>query len=251
MQIVAILIPLALPGAYDYAVPQGMTVGEGDIVRVPLGPRRVYGVVWGPGSGTTAAQKIKPIAERLDVPPLAEELRQFVDWVAAYVMAPPGAVLRQVMRVPAAFEPAKPLIALRVAGTRPARLTPARQRVFAALADTHGQSQGGLTAADLAREAAVSASVVKSLLADGHLSGYELPGHKPFWNPTPSMRSASLPPSKKASPPPCATRSGPTPLPPICSTGSPVRAKPKFILKRLRKPCGAASGPWCCCRKSR
>lgn len=187
MQIVAILIPLALPGAYDYAVPDDMTVGEGDIVRVPLGQRRVFGVVWGPGSGTTAAQKIKPIAARLDVPPLAEELRQFVDWVAAYVMAPPGAVLRQVMRVPAAFEPAKPLLALRDAGTRPTRLTAARQRVFAALADTQGTPHGGgLTASDLAREAGVSPSVVKRLLADGHLSGYDLPGHKPFLPPDPA-----------------------------------------------------------------
>ena len=110
MHIVSVLIPLALPGPYDYAVPPHMTPQDGAIVRVPLGPREVYGVVWGEAMGDAPSHKIKPIVEICDVPPLAEELRQFVDWVAAYVMAPPGAVLRQVMRVPAAFAPPKPVL---------------------------------------------------------------------------------------------------------------------------------------------
>ena len=175
MQTVAVLIPLALPGAYDYAVPDGLALAAGDFVRVPLGPRRVNGVVWGPGTGDAAAAKIKPVQGKLDVPPLSDQLMRFVDWVAAYVMAPPGAVLRQVMRVPAAFEPAKPLIAYHAAATRPDRMTPARTRVFDVLAAT-----GGLTAPDLAREAQVSASVVKGLAEAGHLTPYELPGHVPF-----------------------------------------------------------------------
>ena len=113
MQLVSVLIPLGLPGPYDYGVPPGLDIGVGDFVRVPLGPRQVVGVVWGDGEGVTDASKIKPVADRLDVPPLGAELRRFVDWVAHYVMAPPGSVLRQVMRVPAAFEPAKPLRAYR------------------------------------------------------------------------------------------------------------------------------------------
>ena len=175
MNLVSVLIPLALPGPYDYAVPDDMTLQDGDFVRVPLGPRRVTGVVWGQGEGGTPAAKIKAVAARLDVPPLSAELRQFIDWVAAYVMAPPGSVLRQVMRVPAAFEPAKPLTAYQAADTRPDRMTAARQRVFDVLA-----AQGGLTAADLAREAQVSASVIKGLAADGHVTAYDLPGHKAF-----------------------------------------------------------------------
>ena len=49
MQSVSVLIPLALPGPYDYAVPEGLGLVRGDFVRVPLGPRQVNGVVWGPG----------------------------------------------------------------------------------------------------------------------------------------------------------------------------------------------------------
>ena len=51
MQSVSVLIPLALPGPYEYAVPEGLGLVRGDFVRVPLGPRQVMGVVWGPGAG--------------------------------------------------------------------------------------------------------------------------------------------------------------------------------------------------------
>lgn len=178
MQLVAVLIPLGLPGPYDYAVPDNMVLARGDFVRVPLGPREVNGVVWGEGEGATASAKIKPVSAKLDVPPLSDELRRFVDWVAGYVMSPQGSVLRQVMRIPAAFEPAKPLIAYRAGDTRPERMTAARARVFDVLAQT-----GGLTSADLAREAQVSSSVVKSLAEAGHLQAYDLPGHKAFERP--------------------------------------------------------------------
>ena len=40
MQTVSVLIPLALPGPYDYAVPEGLGLARGDFVRVPLGPDR-------------------------------------------------------------------------------------------------------------------------------------------------------------------------------------------------------------------
>lgn len=175
MQIVSVLIPLALPGPYDYGVPDVMALEAGDIVRVPLGPREVFGVVWGPGEGAPDTAKIKPVQGKCDVPPIPPELRAFVDWVAAYVMAPPGAVLRQLMRVPAAFEPPKPVVAYQPGETRPARLTDARARVFAAL-----EEMGGMSAPDLARAAQVSGSVVKGLIESGHLMPYNLPGHRPF-----------------------------------------------------------------------
>jgi primosomal protein N' (replication factor Y) (superfamily II helicase) len=186
MQIVSVLIPLALPGPYDYAVPPHMSPRDGAIVRVPLGPREVYGVVWGEAMGDAPSHKIKPIAEICDVPPLAEELRQFVDWVAAYVMAPPGAVLRQVMRVPAAFAPPKPVLVYDAAA-QPAKMTAARGRVYEALA-----TQGAMTPPDLARAAGVSGSVVKTLIKDAHLKAYELPGDKKFDAPNPAHHAVSL-----------------------------------------------------------
>src|SRR3954451_7056888 len=60
---VAVLLPLPLPEAYDYKVPPGFDLGEGDYVEVPLGPRHVLGVVWGPGAGGIADAKLRPVAQ--------------------------------------------------------------------------------------------------------------------------------------------------------------------------------------------
>src|SRR3954462_9205988 len=94
---VAVLLPLPLPEAYDYRVPAGMELGEGDYVEVPLGPGHVLGVVWGPGAGAVADGKLRPVAQRFDIPPMPEIQRRFIDWVAAYTMAPAGAVLRMAL----------------------------------------------------------------------------------------------------------------------------------------------------------
>ena len=189
---VSILIPLALPGPYDYAVPLHMAVAPGSIVRVPLGSRQVYGVVWGEAEGDAPAHKIKPIIALCDVPPLAEELRQFVDWVASYVMAPPGAVLRQVMRVPQAFAPPKPLSVF-APSAPPEKMTAARRRVYEALAE-----RGAMAAPELARAAGVSASVVKTLAHGGYLKAHEMPGDKHFPHPNAIHQRLNLSAQQKA-----------------------------------------------------
>ncbi len=183
MSIIRVLVPLALPKAYDYRVPPDMSLAAGDFVRVPLGTRRVTGVVWGAAVGNLAPTKLKDVIEKYEVPPLSEEMRDFIDWVANYVMAPPGLVLRQTMRVPAALEAAKPLMTYRATGDEPARITPARTRVLQA-----ARASSGLTAVDLARHAEVSAGVVRGLIKAGALGLHELPGHKPF--PPPDMETA-------------------------------------------------------------
>src|SRR5690349_20095813 len=102
---VAVLLPLPLPEAYDYRVPAGIELGEGDYVEVPLGPRHVLGVVWGPGAGAVADGKLRPVVQRFDIPPMPEIQRRFIDWVAAYTMAPAGAVLRMALSAIGGMEP--------------------------------------------------------------------------------------------------------------------------------------------------
>ena len=192
MQSVSVLIPLALPGPYDYAVPDDMMLARGDFVRVPLGPRQVNGVVWGPGAGDVAPAKLKPVLARHRVPALRDPLMQFVDWVAAYVLAPPGLVLRQVMRVPAAFEPEKPVFGYRPTGTPPQRMTPARQRVLDVLKDTPP-----LPGPDLARLAGVSGSVIKGLHEAGSLAKTELATTGSERGPDPQMVGVALSPAQQ------------------------------------------------------
>ncbi|HSK39295.1 MAG TPA: hypothetical protein VK943_05975, partial [Arenibaculum sp.] len=178
---VRVLLPLPLPEAYDYRVgsgepagePAGQSAGEpigpGDYVEVPLGPRRVVGVVWGEGkgegrgegrgeSGAVADARLRPVIRRFGVPPMPETHRRFVDWVAGYTMSAPGAVLKMVLGATAAgLEPPRPVTAYRLADAgrlAGLKLTPARRRVLDLLG-------GGppRPAAELALEAGCGGSV--------------------------------------------------------------------------------------------
>ncbi|MGH7099074.1 MAG: primosomal protein N', partial [Stellaceae bacterium] len=105
-----VLLPLPLKGALDYRAPAGAPPAPGSFVRVPLGSRDCLGVVWDgdPGADKVPPERLKPVLEVLPTPPLALELRRFVERVAHYTMAPPGAVLRMAMSVPEALQPSRP-----------------------------------------------------------------------------------------------------------------------------------------------
>ncbi|MCP5372144.1 MAG: primosomal protein N' [Hyphomicrobiales bacterium] len=164
---VSVLLPVPLAGPYDYLVPDedDFDLAPGDAVVVPFGPRRLRGVVWGPGTGEVAAAKLRPVEARCDAPPLPAVLCRFVDWVAAYTLYPRGAVLKMVLSMPEALDPPAPATALVAADPVPdLRLTPPRQRVLAATADGPPR-----TARELALEAGASPAVVRGLVKAGAL----------------------------------------------------------------------------------
>ena len=169
--LVAVLLPLPLAGAYDYRVPGGLTLADGDFVRVPLANRQMAGVVWGPGSGGVAAAKVKEVAARLDCPAMSDAMRRFVDWVAAYTLQARGAVLKMAMSVPDALVPPKPVTAYGAAARLPDGLRPTKARARVLEIAARGPP---MTAADLAREAAVGPSVIKGLAAAGALQTLSL-----------------------------------------------------------------------------
>jgi primosomal protein N' (replication factor Y) (superfamily II helicase) len=177
----AVLLPLPLSGVYDYVAECGLALAPGDFVRVPLGRRRVEGVVWGGATGDVATAKLKPVIERLAAPPLPDELRRLIDWVASYTLAPPGAVLRMAMSVADALEPARgiagyaPSAAGRAALASPEGvLTAARRRVLAVAIEGPPAA-----AADLARRARCGTGVVRALAAQYLLDPVALPSHPP------------------------------------------------------------------------
>src|SRR6188508_3102326 len=133
---VRVLLPLPLADAYDYSVPEGLGVAPGQFVMVPLGKRETLGVVWGEGTGEVPAAKLRDVIEVLPALPMADTLRRFVDWVAAYTLAPPGAVLRMAMSTPSALAAPRTELVYRpaLAATDDAlKLTAARRRVLEAL----------------------------------------------------------------------------------------------------------------------
>ncbi|MEO6947849.1 MAG: primosomal protein N', partial [Nitrobacter sp.] len=83
-RVVDVLVPVAIDQAYSYRVPRGMELQPGDVVTVPLGSREVIAVVWAenPAPDPRLHNRLKDIGEKLDVPPLRDELRTLVDWVA-------------------------------------------------------------------------------------------------------------------------------------------------------------------------
>lgn len=174
---VGVLVPMPLPGALDYLVPDEMDLEPGDFVEVELGPRRTVGVVWGPGDGALPAARLKQVEARLDVPPMRPAMRSFLERASEYTMNPPGMMLRLATRVPELGAPARARKVWVRAGRLPDRMTPARRRVIDVL-DAHGGA--GLGTADLAREAGVSAGVINGLAEAGALTQISVAADLPF-----------------------------------------------------------------------
>ncbi|MBL8838548.1 MAG: primosomal protein N' [Alphaproteobacteria bacterium] len=167
-----VMLPLPLAGAYDYRVPEALAgrVAPGDFVHVPLGRRSEFGVVWdGEAAAELPEAKLKDIIDRLDAPPLPEVSRRFIDWVAAYTLAAPGAVLRMAMSVSDALSPEAARFVCRrsasapdpAAEPAPKGLTPARRRVLEQL------TAGALAIPELARAARCGSTVVRGMIERG------------------------------------------------------------------------------------
>ena len=168
-----VLVPVALDQTYSYRVPEGLSLAPGDLVSVPLGARgETMGVVWADNAKPNPRlhNRMKDVADKLDLPPLKPELRKFVDWVADYTLASRGMVLRMALRMGAHLGPERERIGVRLAGPPPHRMTPARARVLQLLADRLTRAKG-----DAAREASVSAGVIDGLIDESTLETVVLP----------------------------------------------------------------------------
>ncbi len=165
--------PLGRP--LDYRAPPG-GCGTGDFVEVPLGPRRVVGVVWGPGTGRWDPAKVRAVNRVLDAGPMRAEMRTFLARAADYTLTPLPAMLRLATRAPGLGDPPSVKRVYRLAGPVPNQLTPARFKVVEALR-AWGQP---VTLRELTEAAGVGASVVKGLVALGVVAEDEAPRDLPY-----------------------------------------------------------------------
>ena len=157
--LVGVLTTEPLGRVLDYRAPEG-GCGDGDFVEVPLGPRRVLGVVWGPGEGSFDPARIRPVGRVLEARPMRAELRAFLARAAEYTLTPLPAMLRLATRTPGLGEPASMRRVYRLAGAVPNQLTEARHRVVEALRAFRGLP---VTLGELAEAASCGSSVVKGL----------------------------------------------------------------------------------------
>ncbi|MAY87939.1 MAG: primosomal protein N' [Pseudooceanicola sp.] len=174
--LIGVLTTQPLDRVLDYRAPEGGCFA-GAFVEVPLGPRKVMGVVWGPGQGDFDASKVRSVIRVLDAPPMREELRDFLRRAADYTLTPLSAMLRLATRAPGLGDAPSMRRVYRLGEGVPDRATAARARVLEVLRDYGGLS---FTLKELAEMAGVSTSVVKGLVAQGAVREEESPRDTPF-----------------------------------------------------------------------
>ncbi len=129
----SVLLPLPFDAPFTYLA--AAPLAPGTIVRVPLGPRMVAGVVWDFAVDETV--KAKPVAALLDTPPMPGALCAFIDWVANYTLAKRGDVLALALKENLLRDPPKRAKRFVFGGADPqlpgAALSPAQQTAAGAL----------------------------------------------------------------------------------------------------------------------
>jgi len=96
--LVDVAVLAALPRPLTYSVPDSMDVRIGQRVLVPLGTRRVTGIVLSAGPPLPPGVDAKPVIGVLDSEPvLSPELLTLGMWIAEYYLSPLGEVFRAML----------------------------------------------------------------------------------------------------------------------------------------------------------
>ncbi|WP_299890987.1 primosomal protein N' [uncultured Ruegeria sp.] len=187
-ELVSVLTTQPLDRTLDYKAPEGGCF-QGAFVEVPLGPRKVLGVVWGPGRGGFDLSKARSIIRVLEVAPMREEMRLFLGKVADYTLTPMPAMLRLATRAPGLGDPPSMRKIYRLGSGEPDRMTDARTRVLEVLRDYGGLA---FTLKELAEQAGVTSSVVKGLVKLGAVREEDSPRDLPYPHLDPELPGKEL-----------------------------------------------------------
>ncbi len=164
-QRIAVLTAQPLERMLTYRAPEG-GCRQGAFVEVPLGPRKVLGVVWGPGEADFDAARLRAVSRVLDLAPMRGEMVAFLTRMGAYTLTPMHRMLGLATRAPGLTDPPAMRRVYRAGEQRPDRLTAARAKVLAVLDENPGAL---FTLGELAGRAGVSPSVVTGLARLGAL----------------------------------------------------------------------------------
>ena len=176
-------------GPLDYRVPHGMAAEPGSVVRVPLGPREMVGVVWEEEAlpaETVGDNRLRNVLEVYGLPPLGAPLRRLIEWTADYYLSPPQSVLRMALSSAAALEGGRTVMEYRLSGKSLDKLTPQRAQAIERI----GERQGLIR--ELAEISDVSEGVIRGLVKAGVLEGVEVALDAPFVAPEPAFAPPSL-----------------------------------------------------------
>jgi primosomal protein N' (replication factor Y) len=175
-ELVGVLTTQPLDRPLDYRAPEGGCFA-GAFVEVPLGPRKVQGVVWGPGEGKFDPSRVRSVIRVLDAAPMREELQAFLERAAEYTLTPLPQMLRLATRAPGLGDPPSMRKVYRRGTGEPDRMTDARRRVLEVLDEYVGLA---FTLKELADMAGVTSSVVKGLVKQGAVAEEDSPRDTPY-----------------------------------------------------------------------
>lgn len=174
--LVAVLTTQPLDRLLDYRAPEGGCL-TGAFVEVPLGPRKVLGVIWGEGEGGYDLAKVRSVIRVLDAAPMREDMREFLIRAGEYTLTSMPGMLRLATRAPGLGDAPSMRRIYRLGDRTPDRMTDARSRVLAVMEDYGGLA---FTLGELAETAGVSTSVIKGLVTQGALREEESPRDLPY-----------------------------------------------------------------------
>lgn len=175
-ELIGVLTTQPIDRVLDYKAPEG-GCHIGAFVEVPLGPRKVIGVVWSAGKGDWDYNKVRAALRVLDVSPMRHEMRLFLGRAAEYTLTPMAAMLRLATRAPGLGDPPSMRKIYRLGTGTADRMTPAREKVLGVLRDYGGLA---FTLRELAEMADVTTSVVKGLAKLGAVVEEDAPRDTPY-----------------------------------------------------------------------
>jgi primosomal protein N' (replication factor Y) len=193
-ELVSVLTTQPIDRLLDYKAPkEGVKLGS--FVEVPLGPRKVIGVVWCEGKGDFDKNKIRTISNRLDVPEMQPKMMEFLSRAGQYTLTPMNGMLKLATRAPGLANPPSMKTVYIKGDAEADRMTPARERVLNTLRDTTDMQ---FTAKELTESAKVSISVIKGLVLQGAVLELESPRDLPYAQLDPFSPSQKLTFDQKA-----------------------------------------------------
>lgn len=172
--IASVFVPLPVPEAYDYYVPEHMPLQLGSVVKVFVGPRPCIGIVKALARGKKTTRKLRAVSEKIEVAAFPENFVSFIEFMASYTLTAPGLVAKMALRF-LPEESGKLLPALRYHAGKVAMDSAARKKIAACV----GQKEIW-TKKSLSQTAQVSPSVIEALKRQGAFEEIFVPEDSDF-----------------------------------------------------------------------
>ena len=161
----------------DYLAPEG-GCRIGSFLLLPLGKRRVLGVVWGPGEGKYERAKLRNALSVIDVPPMSYTMRKFLEGVSDYTVTPLNLILKLSTRVSQLHKPAVMQKVFHIATNHSQfKKTPKRNLLISSLIKS---KKNMLTKKEIVSISGVSTAVITAATRAGLLKEELIPRDSPY-----------------------------------------------------------------------